>query len=221
MNKNEKHTQNNPSAIRSAISLCLIFAISTAIFNAIGATNSGVIIRTSTVEARQNYIILKEDTVIELYKSDRRLDNVTTGGSTEVIGQDTGERKDDLRASASVSNKVKVFFTSYNPEVGQTDDSPCISATGDNVCEKSKKGIQPLALSRDLIWGTKNGYCLKNCPFKYGDMLKLTSDIPQCNLVGQLMDTMNKRYTMRGDIFYMERSMNTSCEATVTKLSLI
>ena len=111
--------------------------------------------------------------------------------------------------------KHSVYFTSYNPEVGQTDASPCIGASGKNQCELAKQGVRMLALSQDIVgrvdWK----------PYTYGDRVMLTgeTDDPRCNGEFLVVDTMNKRYTMRGDLFFMSRSDNTSCTATVQKIS--
>lgn len=105
-----------------------------------------------------------------------------------------------------------IFFTSYNPEVGQTDNSPCIGANGTNLCQMALRGIRTIALSQDLVGR------LGNKEYTYGDRVMLYSDNPQCNGIFQIEDTMNKRYTLRGDIFCLDRSCNTSCEATITKL---
>lgn len=103
----------------------------------------------------------------------------------------------------------KTFFTSYNPEIGQTDSSPCIGANGTSVCELARHGIRTIALSQDLVghYGKK---------FIYGSKVRLYSDNPQCNGIFQIEDTMNKRYTNRGDIFCLNRTCNTSCYATLT-----
>lgn len=106
----------------------------------------------------------------------------------------------------------KTFFTSYNPEVGQTDASPCIGANGTNVCDMATQGIRTIALSQDLVG--RGDYK----QFKYGDKVRLYSENPQCNGVFQVEDTLNSRYTNRGDIFCLDRSCNTSCWVTITKL---
>lgn len=97
----------------------------------------------------------------------------------------------------------KIFVTSYNPVAAQTDASPCHGAGG-NLCELVKSE-QPIAVSRDLL-----KY------FKYGDRVRMHSDIQQCNGVFVVRDTMNKRWTKRADIFFMERSRNTSCHASMS-----
>ena len=110
-----------------------------------------------------------------------------------------------------------VFFTSYNPEVGQTDASPCIGASGKNQCELAREGVRMLALSRDLVGHVGRVFYE---PFTYGDKIWLEgeTDDPRCNGEFEVVDTMNKRYTMRGDLFFMDRSDNTSCTATINKI---
>jgi len=79
-----------------------------------------------------------------------------------------------------------LVFTAYNALVGQTDDTPNITA--------SNKEIFPgvLALSRELI--TRYGH---GGDIQYGD--KVWVVVPM-----QVEDTMNKRWRGRGDIFMLD-----------------
>lgn len=79
-----------------------------------------------------------------------------------------------------------LVFTAYNALVGQTDDTPNITA--------SNKEIFPgvLALSRELI--TRYGH---GGEIDYGD--KVWVVVPM-----QVEDTMNKRWRARGDVFMMD-----------------
>jgi len=79
-----------------------------------------------------------------------------------------------------------LVFTAYNAMVGQTDDTPNITA--------SNKEIFPgvLALSRELI--TRYGH---GGDIQYGD--KVWVVVPM-----QVEDTMNKRWRGRGDVFMMD-----------------
>ena len=78
-----------------------------------------------------------------------------------------------------------LIFTAYNALVGQTDDTPNITA--------SNKEIFPgvLALSRELISRYGHGGDIE-----YGD--KVWVVVPM-----QVEDTMNKRWRGRGDVFMM------------------
>ncbi len=78
-----------------------------------------------------------------------------------------------------------LVFTAYNALVGQTDDTPNITA--------SNKQIFPgvLALSRELI--TRYGY---GGNINYGD--KVWMVVPM-----QVEDTMNKRWRERGDVYML------------------
>ena len=79
-----------------------------------------------------------------------------------------------------------LVFTAYNALVGQTDDTPNITA--------SNKEIFPgvLALSRELI--TRYGH---GGNIQYGD--KVWVVVPM-----QVEDTMNKRWRGRGDVFMLD-----------------
>ena len=79
-----------------------------------------------------------------------------------------------------------LVFTAYNALVGQTDDTPNITA--------SNKEIFPgvLALSRELI--TRYGH---GGDIQYGD--KVWVVVPM-----QVEDTMNKRWRGRGDVYMLD-----------------
>lgn len=156
------------------------------------------------------------------------IDKTTTGGEGST-GQNTpkergtseglgGEGKDPTTGSGETQQidpaKVyAIFVTSYNPEKGQTDSSPCTGASGIDQCKKSKEGVRMLALSQDLI-GRASWK-----PFHYGETVIMKSDLsdPRCNGEFLLVDTMNKRYKNRGDLFFMDRKDNISCQAWVYK----
>ena len=106
----------------------------------------------------------------------------------------------------------KTFFTSYNPEKGQTDASPCIGASGRDQCVLAKQGIRIIALSQDMVGRAEWK------KYHYGETVRLYSDNPQCEGEFLVLDTMNKRYTNRGDLFQLTRATNTSCWVTVVKI---
>lgn len=77
-------------------------------------------------------------------------------------------------------------MTAYNSEVAQTDDSPCITANGFNVCEH---GIEDTIAANFLKFGTK-----VRIPELFGDRIFI------------VRDRMNKRYTERVDIWMLNYS---------------
>ena len=83
----------------------------------------------------------------------------------------------------SVVKTYTVVATAYSSTPDQTDNTPCIAASGYNVCTKTENII---AVSRDLVrligYGTKVRF-----PELYGDM------------VFSIEDTMNMRFTDRID----------------------
>lgn len=76
-------------------------------------------------------------------------------------------------------------MTAYNSEVGQTDDSPCITANGFNVC---KHGIEDTVAANFLKLGTK-----VKIPDLYGDRIFV------------VRDRMNKKHPNRVDIWMKDR----------------
>ena len=77
-------------------------------------------------------------------------------------------------------------MTAYNSEVGQTDNSPCITANGFNVCTH---GIEDTVAANFLPFGTK-----VRIPDLFGDRIFV------------VRDRMNKRYSDRVDVWMLERS---------------
>lgn len=77
------------------------------------------------------------------------------------------------------------IMTAYNSEVGQTDDSPCITANGFDVC---KHGIEDTIAANFLKFGTK-----VQIPELFGDRVFV------------VRDRMNKRYPSRVDIWMLKR----------------
>lgn len=75
----------------------------------------------------------------------------------------------------------KVVVSAYNSVKDQTDNTPCISSNGDNICKRYMKG--------DLI-------CASNA-FDLGTWLF----IPGYGLC-EVADRMNKRYDRRVDVFF-------------------
>ncbi len=77
-------------------------------------------------------------------------------------------------------------MTAYNSEPGQTDNSPCITANGFNVCEH---GIEDTIAANFLKFGTK-----VMIPELFGDRVFI------------VRDRMNKRYPDRVDIWMKDHS---------------
>jgi len=90
-----------------------------------------------------------------------------------------------------------IDVTHYSAEISQTDNSPCIGASNQNLCDLHERGMRIIALSPDLV-----GRHAK--PFRYGDKIWLTHSNINCSGEFVIMDTMNARYYYRGDIFSPE-----------------
>jgi len=125
----------------------------------------------------------------------------------------------NLSYSSQTSSLIisNIYFTSYNPEVGQTDSTPCIAGgTGLNLCDMANEGQRVIALSQELISWSNYGL---NAPFDAGDKVILVStDYPEdqrCNGEFVIADAMNARWRDRGDLFFMNRSDNISCHADI------
>lgn len=96
--------------------------------------------------------------------------------------------KIDLQQNKLIKNKntYKVAMTAYNSEPGQTDDSPCITANGFNVCAH---GIEDTVAANFLPMGTK-----VKIPDHFGDRVFI------------VRDRMNVRYQNRIDVWMLKRT---------------
>jgi 3D (Asp-Asp-Asp) domain-containing protein len=86
---------------------------------------------------------------------------------------------------ADIDFSKHVVMTAYNSEVGQTDDSPCITANGFNVCDY---GIEDTIAANFLPFGSK-----VKIPDLFGDRIFV------------VRDRMNKRFSNRVDIWMIEK----------------
>lgn len=77
------------------------------------------------------------------------------------------------------------YFTSYNLwDVNQNDSSPCIGASGKDLCEMERDWIRTMALTSDIreeLW------------VEFGDKVRLLGD-DGCEGVYEVHDEMNKRF---------------------------
>lgn len=95
---------------------------------------------------------------------------------------------------------TKVDVTSFNPEVGQTDSSPCVGANDTDICAMYARGEHPIALSRDLV--SKNG------PIHLGDNVRLQAADPKCSGTFTVQDVTAAWLKSRADIFSPRASEN-------------
>jgi hypothetical protein len=95
-------------------------------------------------------------------------------------------------------------LTVYNPVEGQCDKSPLITANNSRIdLDKLRRNeIRWIALSRDLLkrW---------NGAFNYGDTVILDAGDDAINGLWVINDSMNKRFTNRGDLLFHPDSRST------------
>lgn len=92
-------------------------------------------------------------------------------------------------------------MTAYNSEVAQTDDTPCITANGFNVCEH---GIEDTIAANFLPMGTK-----VRIPDLFGDRIFI------------VRDRMNARYPDRVDIWMKHRTDAINFGVKVAKIEVL
>lgn len=84
-----------------------------------------------------------------------------------------------------IKKRAYYTFTAYNSEPGQTDNSPCVTANGFNLCEH---GTEDTIAANHLKFGTK-----VRIPELFGDQIFI------------VRDRMNPRYASRIDIWMAEK----------------
>lgn len=92
-------------------------------------------------------------------------------------------------------------MTAYNSEVGQTDNSPCITANGFNVCEH---GVEDTVAANFLKMGTK-----VRIPELFGDRVFV------------VRDRMNARHTNRVDVWMKDRPSAMKFGIKVAKIEVL
>lgn len=149
-------------------------------------------------EAMQKNSSLSEEMIFaSTLTKDVLIDKEAAKFSSPVLAREEVEElrrevKERVIAQATSSPIVKVIRTSvhsmtaYNSEAAQTDDSPCITANGFNVCEH---GIEDTVAANFLPMGTKI-----RIPELFGDRIFI------------VRDRMNKRYTERVDVWMLSRA---------------
>jgi len=95
-------------------------------------------------------------------------------------------KKREIEALLKQGKVINMTVTAYNSEVGQCDDTPCITANGFNVCEH---GIEDVIATNILPFGTKVMF-----PDLYGDK------------IFTVQDRMNAKYSYRADIWMVHRA---------------
>jgi 3D (Asp-Asp-Asp) domain-containing protein len=103
----------------------------------------------------------------------------------EIVATTDGTEASSTAEYIVVSTSTHVM-TAYNSEPGQTDNSPCITATGFNVCEH---GEEDTIAANFLKFGTK-----VRIPELFGDRIFV------------VRDRMNKRHADRVDVWMKDRS---------------
>jgi len=126
----------------------------------------------------------------------------------QPVTQKTENNKDILPSDdklASSSEKVlrtsTHVITAYNSEAAQTDDSPCITANGFNVC---KHGKEDTIAANFLKFGTK-----VKIPELFGDRIFI------------VRDRMNRRHAERVDIWMVDHSDALHFGVKVAKIQVI
>lgn len=116
--------------------------------------------------------------------------------------------------NATLADIGEIYFTSFNPKVGQTDSTPChAGGTQFDICEMARGGQRPIAFSQDLVSWTGRG--ILSAGMKVNLVSTDYPDDPRCNGEFIVSDSMNARFTHRGDLFFLSRKDNISCNANV------
>lgn len=138
--------------------------------------------------------------------SSQDINNLFSIINPEVLAQKSGLiKKNRLPESETADVKYtinNVVFTAYNSEVGQCDDTPCITANGFNVC---KHGKEDTIAANGLKLGTKI-----RIPELFGDRVFV------------VRDRMNSKYgAERMDIWMVEKKEARKFGVKVAKIEVL
>jgi len=109
--------------------------------------------------------------------------------------------EDNTEPTIQVIRTSTHTITAYNSDPAQTDDTPCITANGFNVCEH---GEEDTIAANFLKFGTK-----VRIPDLYGDRIFV------------VRDRMNKRYSDRVDIWMKEKTDARQFGVKVAKIEVV
>lgn len=139
-----------------------------------------------TVAAQDNLIM--QDNLISLGSINKspEMDKEAQKVITDIIITEISTTTVPVTVEFKVKSTSVHVMTAYNSEVGQTDDSPCITANGFNVC---KHGIEDTIAANFLKMGTK-----VKIPDLYGDR------------IFTVRDRMNVKHPNRVDIWMKDRT---------------
>lgn len=113
--------------------------------------------------------------------------------------QFNGKLPESLEADIKFSQHFTI--TAYNSEAGQTDDSPCITANGFNVCEN---GVEDTIAANFLPFGAR-----VKIPGLFGDRIFI------------VRDRMNKRFSNRVDVWMIEKPDAIKFGVKVAKVEIL
>lgn len=133
------------------------------------------------------YVFFPSIVNADMEREQMNLDSQTVGLIIESMQNETRPYgRLTLSADATPRKSYLVPITAYTSEPAQTDDTPCVTASGLDVCERN---IENVVAANFLPLGTR-----VRIPELYGDR------------VFYVEDRMNKRYNYKMDIWMKEKS---------------
>lgn len=113
---------------------------------------------------------------------------VNISGEEIIVNSELIELADIIKQEPEIAIKSSGIhtITAYNSDPAQTDDTPCITANGFDVCEH---GVEDTVAANFLPFGAKI-----RMPELYGDRVFI------------VRDRMNSRYASRVDIWMLEKA---------------
>jgi 3D (Asp-Asp-Asp) domain-containing protein len=142
--------------------------------------------------------IIAEPAEIQTFESTETTLDIQNGKITEEAA---------FENSLPENQDIKIAWTSYrtitayNSEVGQCDDTPCITANGFNVCEH---GQEDTIAANWLKFGTK-----VRIPELFGDRIFV------------VRDRMNTKYKDRVDIWMLDKTLARKFGKRIAKIEIL
>lgn len=157
-------------------------------------------VQQANAQGNEDELIVSNDSMVKDATMDLEAAKVsnaiatTTPSATSIVATSSAKTVKVVRESTHT-------MTAYNSEAGQTDDSPCITANGFNVC---KHGVEDTIAANFLPMGTK-----VKIPDLYGDRVFV------------VRDRMNKKHPNRVDVWMKNRNDALKFGVKVAKIQVI
>jgi 3D (Asp-Asp-Asp) domain-containing protein len=195
LKQNHKKIFSSKQAKKIIIWLVLVFVFDLVLFSSPSIAQAAINIDQKTAIA-SNLVEIEQEQLFDLSQEEIDIAIIKEDYKEPVFINNLPKNE-----AVRVKNSIYRSITAYNSEEGQTDDSPCITANGFDVC---KHGEEDTVAANFLPFGTKI-----RMPAIFG------------NRVFIVRDRMNSRYYERIDVWMLEKSDALKFGVKIAKIEIL